>query len=116
MRKCTSKSYGGNLVFHKYIEFGETQIHGEDPQKDCCYVKTYALVENLENGQMEYYEPKEIIFTDNIIITIDDIENAAYENYNLEHPNWDNTEGYCAFIKGAKWYHNKLKNNKTFII
>ena len=50
LRKC--EWYGGEYFFHKWVEDADTIRHPEDPQKDLCYTRTYALVENVLTGQV----------------------------------------------------------------
>ena len=42
-------------------------------------------------------------------ISDQDIKNIAWDKCNMEHPNFDNTENYVAFVNGAKWYREQLK-------
>jgi hypothetical protein len=63
-RKCMIK---GNIeelyYFHKWIEKCFTKRHPENPSGDICYVETYALIECIKTGKVDYEEPTKIIFT-----------------------------------------------------
>jgi len=52
LRLCKLKSETELFYFHKWVEKGETKCHGEDPQKDICFVSTYALVEGVNTGKV----------------------------------------------------------------
>ena len=48
--------------FHGWGQQGKKKLHPEDPQKDCVYAETLAIVENIETGEVTMESPDYIIF------------------------------------------------------
>lgn len=63
LRKCKVKNKPEKrFYFHKWIESAVIRRHPEDPQKDHVYSETYAIIEDINNGEINYEIPHWIIF------------------------------------------------------
>ena len=63
LRRCkVTYMEGDYFYFHKWVEIADIQLHPEDPQKDCAYARTFALLENIKTGGICFTSPKCIVF------------------------------------------------------
>jgi len=70
LRKCRVRYYNFSpnkdltylAFFHGWVQQGKKKLHPEDPQKDCVYAETLAIVENMETGTVTMESPDSITF------------------------------------------------------
>ena len=70
LRKCQVRYYNFSpnkdltylAFFHGWGQQGKKKLHPEDPQKDCVYAETLAIVENMETGEVTMESPDSITF------------------------------------------------------
>jgi hypothetical protein len=69
---------------------------------ECCENDDFVHIEYLKEAFNNLIEDLQL--SDEIIV------NSAWEECNMDHPNFDNTETMRGFIMGCKYYRKKIKN------